>query len=133
YGHKIHPCLAVIKIFQPRMLSSGIFHATPASLQSPTVPQRPLFPTSPAVLPWRLSSGTSPDIQLFFYIVQIDGEHPGHALLLRRRKVRSAPDALTGIGRSISLLLLSPPDPLRWARAGAPHAGAGRIFFIGYS
>ena len=81
----------------------------------------------------RLTISASPDIQLFLHIVEVDGQHPGNTLLLRRRKVHSVPNALAGIGRSISLRLLSPPDPLRWARVGAPHAGAGNILFTGYS
>ena len=38
----------------------------------------------------------------------------------RPRKVRTVQNALSGISHSAPLLVLSPRDPLRWARAGAP-------------
>ena len=38
----------------------------------------------------------------------------------RPRKVRTVQNALSGISHSAPLLVLSPRDPLRWARAGTP-------------
>ena len=38
----------------------------------------------------------------------------------RPRKVRTVQNALAGISHSAPLLVLSPRDPLRWARAGTP-------------
>ena len=50
------------------------------------------------------------DVQLLLHVVQIDGEHPGYALLLRRRKVHSAPP---GIYAGYTLCSLAPPLPMK--------------------
>ena len=43
----------------------------------------------------------------------------------RPRKVRTVQNALSGISHSAPLLVLSPRDPLRWARAGTPIFACG--------
>ena len=62
-------------------------------------------------------STASPKLQLLLHIVQVDGQHPRHALLLRRRKVRFSSERPTGHSSPASLRLLSNCDPLCWARS----------------